>query len=104
MKHNCHNISMNLNEEIVKPYEAYRNGLQILGNYLTEYFKNWQVYITEHDLNVFRINFCSMNNRVNDATFLITKKQLADFHCTLDHIIIPTLVHLEQSEDCECQM
>lgn len=100
--HDCHHLSMNITEEIINPYETYQNGLKILCNYLMSYFKDWKVYITEHDINVFRINFCSMNNRVNDVTFLITKEQLEDFPCTLETIIIPALVNLEQSEECEC--
>lgn len=106
MKHNCYcQTLLNINEDIINPYNSYRNGLQILCNYLMEYFKDWQIFITEHDIDVFRLNFCSTNNRVNDTSFLITKEQLKDFSCTMEHIIIPTIVHLEQNEeDCVCQM
>lgn len=86
-----------LTEIIGLKYKSYRESCQILCNYLMSKFTDWQIYITEQDINTFSINFCSIINRKYDTTFLITKEQLENFQCTLTNIIIPELIKIENS-------
>lgn len=102
MRHDCCICSINeISEKVSMTYKTYREENQILCNYLMSHFTDWQVYMTEHDVNVFRLNFCYEKDRTKDATFLLTREQLENIKCVLEEIIIPTLVHIEE-ECCEC--
>ena len=95
-----------LTTNVLFNYLNYRNNCQIVSNFLMSFFKNWQIYIVEHDVDVFRINFCSKIDRMNDTSFIITKEQLDDLAHTLECVIVPTIVEIEHNVlgDCECQM
>lgn len=98
----CKCVSMNdMGCDISTAYRKYREQNQILCNYIMSCFDGWQVYMTEHDVNVFKLNFCSERDRRMDTSFLLTKEQLENIKCTLEEIIIPTLVHIEEKH-CEC--
>lgn len=93
-----------MTEGIIINYKSYRETCQILCNYLMSKFTDWQVYLVEHDIDTFRLNFCSRVDRKYDTTFLITKSQLENLKCTLDEVILPTLIQIENSmnEGCSC--
>lgn len=103
---NCMCSVNDITSELLNEYKEYREHNQILCNFLMSYFDNWQINIVEHDVNVFRLNFCSRSDRMNDTSFLVSRDQLANFKCILEDVIIPTLVKIEHDAfgDCECQM
>ena len=95
---NCVN---DMGNAVSMAYLKYREANQVLCNYLMSYFNEWQVYITEHDVDVFRLNFCSKSNRLNDTSFLVTKEQIENIKCLLEEVIIPVIVR-EEADSCEC--
>ena len=106
MEHCFCNIN-HLSHNILEKYVSYRNECQLLCNFLMSKFDCWNIYLVEHDVDVFRLNFCSRTNRLKDTSFILTKDQLRNIKCTLDEIIIPAIVAIEEESnrsDCECQM
>ena len=78
-------------ESILFPYENYRKNCQLLCNIIMNKIKGYQVYLIEHDINVFCLNFCSIKDRKYDCSFILTLDQLQNIHCVLENIIIPEL-------------
>lgn len=86
-----------ITENLILGYKSYRESCQILCNYLMSKFTEWQIYLTEQDIDTFNINFCSRIDRKYDTTFLVTREQLENLQCTLSGIIVPTLIKIEES-------
>ena len=86
-----------ITENLILEYKSYRESCQILCNYLMSKFTEWQIYLSEQDIDTFNINFCSRIDRKYDTTFLVTREQLENLQCTLSGIIVPTLIKIEES-------
>lgn len=77
--------------EMAKRYENYREYAELLSHYIMSTIVGWQVYITENDIDIFRLNFVSDTDGVENYVFLVRKEQLCGMDYLLKSVIIPEL-------------
>ena len=89
----------NIGKAISETYDKYRELTELMSNYIMCVTVGYTVYITEHDIDIFELHFCSKEDDNKTFTILLRKKQLEDMDCILKEIIIPELNNLDS---CHC--
>ena len=84
-------------KDFLNSYLSYRNSSNSLSERISSMFDSWNVIVTEHDINVFKLFFSHINDHKKNFCYIVPASCICNLEHFLDRTIIPELKEKEKS-------